>query len=136
MTEPRQTDLVCVKYASQSLINGDLGTLETLRNTCVFRNAQRDITGALYYDMDWFFQILEGPRNDVEVLIRSLRTDARHADMRILQSGGITKRTFSRWSMKFISGLPETCVGTPAAFDLSNPDQALVERLSVYLLSA
>lgn len=128
-------DMMCVKYVSRSLIGGDLGALERLRQTCHRLNALRGISGALYYDAMRFFQVLEGERRELEALIAQISIDPRHADMRILESHNLPDRVFGAWNMKFVSGLSHQPPDVAAA-DLFQPGQEMINRMTVYLLGA
>lgn len=92
-------------YVSRSLINGDIGKLEALRQDCIRRNAAANVTGALYYDNDTFIQILEGSREDVTAVAEHITRDERHTDMRTLWELDLPNRMFGAWSMKFVSGI-------------------------------
>ena len=97
------TTLCC--YVSRSNISGDIGAIESLRQTCLHRNAAVGITGALDYDNDVFFQALEGETPVVEAMMEKIRLDPRHRDVATLFWDYDRRRVFLKWSMKFVSGI-------------------------------
>lgn len=98
-----QSTLCC--YVSRSNISGDIGAIESLRQTCLQRNATTGITGALYYDNDVFFQALEGETSAVEAMMEKIKADPRHRDITVLFWDYDRRRIFVKWSMKFVSGI-------------------------------
>lgn len=67
-------------------------------------NTRLDISGVLYYNGQAFFQVLEGPQDDVRALADRIRDDPRHRDFQMLLTCSIRQRLFSGWSMKFVDG--------------------------------
>lgn len=92
-------------YVSRSLLNGDLGAIEALRQTSIARNAVRGICGALYYDHTTFFQILEGESEAIDKLFGAISRDSRHEDVVLLFSDEVDTKLFEPWEMKFVSGM-------------------------------
>lgn len=45
------------------------------------RNRDRDITGMLVFDGQYFMQVLEGPRQKVTALYELIQTDPRHEEV-------------------------------------------------------
>ena len=66
-------------------------------------NGEHDITGALVYFKDVFFQIVEGPKTKILQLYEKLLLDQRHHDLKVIYKGIKTQRAFKDWSMAFIS---------------------------------
>lgn len=71
--------------------------LETSRKN----NAAVDITGALLFNGEAFAQVLEGPRDAVDVAFAKIRFDERHSDVVILEEAFHPERHFSNWSMAY-----------------------------------
>lgn len=92
-------------YVSRSLLNGDLGAIEALRQMSIVNNAVRGICGALYYDHSTFFQVLEGEAEAIEKLFDSIRRDPRHKDVKLLYTEEASNKLFEPWEMKFVSGM-------------------------------
>jgi hypothetical protein len=78
-------------------------------------NKRLGITGALLACDDWFLQVLEGKRIDVDTLYERIARDPAHGDIRKIASRPIADRGFAAWSM---------CAST-----LSSTDKAIVEAL-------
>jgi hypothetical protein len=83
-------DLVQLVYYSRNLLaDDDKGQLKLLREILSIarqKNVERDVTGYLIFDKNWFIQILEGDR-------------ARHTGVTLLDTKPVRQRTFSSWSM-------------------------------------
>ena len=65
------------------------------------RNVERDITGVLVFGSGVFFQWIEGPPAEVEILIASLYGDSRHYDIVTLdRSVEKRERLYPNWEME------------------------------------
>ena len=65
------------------------------------RNVARDITGVLVFGSGVFFQWIEGPPAEVDKLIASLHSDARHYDIVPLdRSVEKRERLYPNWEME------------------------------------
>lgn len=63
-------------------------------------NNDRDgLTGTLAVSGKQFFQVVEGPRDNLFNLVARLQRDGRHRDIRILELGPVSARIFERWSL-------------------------------------
>jgi len=62
-------------------------------------NRQHDITGVLAVENLRVCQILEGPSEPVEKLFASIRKDARHGSINLLDKAEIRKPHFQDWGM-------------------------------------
>lgn len=65
-------------------------------------NARSNITGMLFFGNNYFLQILEGPRNNLNILYNKIIKDERHTNMQVLELREIGSRCFHEWSMKFV----------------------------------
>lgn len=97
-------DLVRLTYASMTTsapagVQGDL--IDILHQARHF-NAKRDIHGVLFYDNNYFFQCLEGERQQVFKLYHKIAKDSRHTNIVQLTCDNIAAPAFSRWQMKYI----------------------------------
>lgn len=64
------------------------------------RNNDRDcLTGALAAHRDRYIQVVEGPAQALDALLRRLENDPRHRDLTLLDRKPVTERLFSRWTM-------------------------------------
>jgi len=110
------------------------------------KNALHNITGCLIYHNGHFFQILEGPKNEVLALVETIRKDIRNTDLKILSEGVTSGRTFNEWSMALIEGsfskiekvddfevMPEDFLAIP---DFKNPitNRYMWEKARNYLI--
>ena len=64
-------------------------------------NQAQGITGVLFYEKQYFAQILEGNGQTVSALWKRIRQDPRHEIIRELSCQNFDKRHFPNWSMRF-----------------------------------
>ena len=115
------------------------GTTESILNLATIlatsqRNNDRDgLTGALAAHRDRYIQVIEGPAQALDGLLRRREGDPRHRDIVLFGREPITARLFSRWTMA-------SAVITPtqgAALDsLVDHDDLTPERVTRILLDA
>lgn len=66
-------------------------------------NNRRDhVNGVLAYHEGQFLQVLEGARTDLDRLIRRLRQDPRHSNLRFLFDGAVHGRAFGQVPMQML----------------------------------
>ncbi|WP_374473443.1 BLUF domain-containing protein [Arenimonas sp.] len=70
-------------------------------------NARQRLVGGLYFADGCFFQVLEGPAEDVEALYAKLQQDPRHEDLQVLERREIPEPEFRGWTMKHVPDAPE-----------------------------
>lgn len=71
------------------------------------RNNRRDcITGVLMRHCGQFFQAIEGRRVDLDRLMGRIRSDRRHANLRILSDRRIETRLFADWGLAQVDAPP------------------------------
>lgn len=89
-------------YLSKSLIHFDNFKLETLVQNSLAANEIYSVSGFLAYHNEFFWQYIEGARNDVENLSDNLKRDSRH---RIISDffSETNQRKFPGWSMSLVS---------------------------------
>ena len=75
------------------------GELEDMLLGSRKRNLANGITGLLVYEGGAFAQVLEGPPEKVDQLLRNIRSDARHIRYEQLSAGPIEARYFGGWAM-------------------------------------
>ena len=81
------------------------GTTESIGNLAVIlaespRNNDRDgLTGALAAHRERYIQVVEGPAQTLDALLRRLESDPRHRHLILLGREPIPARLFGRWSM-------------------------------------
>jgi len=67
------------------------------------KNAELGITGILIYYKKHFFQALEGEKDAIFKLFRTIRADKRHFSVILVFDQPIDQRSFSDWKMAFIN---------------------------------
>jgi hypothetical protein len=95
------TDLYHVVYLSSAshLLSDD--ELRAILSVSRRNNRERGITGMLLYSDGGFIQALEGPRDEVDALYKTIARDPRHGRIITLLEGPIDARNFPQWTMGF-----------------------------------
>jgi len=91
-----------VLYVSKTLLEFPAGEAE-VADIVAFsrsRNAGLEVTGALISTGTYFAQLLEGPREAVEELMRSIDADPRHMRIKTMRTAEEARR-FAGWSMAY-----------------------------------
>src|SRR5450432_2000384 len=101
--------IVYTSKATRPMLSEDL---EQILRTARPRNLAVGITGILLYRHGHFLQVLEGPNEQLNVLLDRLNRDPRHDSVRVLLEGYVLSRAFGAWSMAFqdVSGLDPSAV--------------------------
>lgn len=94
-------DLSLLAYTSVACHHMSHQELITLLTHCRQKNSRRQISGMLLYMEGCFFQVLEGPRTQLELLFEKISNDKRHHHVMKLIIEPIKERTFENWSMGF-----------------------------------
>ena len=97
-------------YTSKATFHIQATELADLCTHAQNHNRKNDITGVLSFDPDThrFMQILEGPRQPVEDLMKSIERDTRHEDVTVRFRNPTKNRCYSGWSMYLV---PSSGVG-------------------------
>jgi len=101
-------DLIRLTYASTSAFQEQGGgtaidpEVGRILRACKINNPKREIGGVLHYGYGYFFQVLEGPRDQVEELYQKIAEDERHQDVTTLEKHSLSSRSFPDWSMKYV----------------------------------
>jgi len=66
------------------------------------------VTGALFFNGEWFVQALEGARTVLSPRFARIVADTRHHDVTLMEFRAIDERVFSNWAMRYIGAGPET----------------------------
>jgi len=82
------------------------------------RNAKSKMTGFLCYRQGYYFQVIEGPHEEVEQLALKISTDSRHSDPCIFINQRINKRCFTEWRV--------------SVFDLIDQSQLFKQFIKIY----
>ena len=104
------------------------------------RNAEKDITGVLMAKGGVFFQIIEGPEENMDKLFTNILKDPRHE--KIITLGiqvGDLKRLFPNWHMKQINldtTTSERLQPVKAMIDAVHAQAAIIENLTEALAAS
>lgn len=110
-------------YSSRARVAADAPEMRAIETASLRNNGRLGVTGALYYDGETFFQVLEGPETAVALLYDTIRADPRHDEVALVARHPIEMRLFGLWSMKFVNGLdhPQLAATFRAAAHSSGP---------------
>lgn len=78
---------------------GSMGNLAVILAESQRNNDRDGLTGALAAHRDRYIQVVEGPAQALDSLLRRLESDPRHRDITLLNREPISERLFSRWTM-------------------------------------
>jgi hypothetical protein len=65
-------------------------------------NETRGVTGALVFVDGVFLQILEGDKDTVLSLMRSIAADSRHSAVKVFHEAEVDQRAFGSWRMAYL----------------------------------
>jgi hypothetical protein len=65
-------------------------------------NETRGVTGALVYVDGVFLQVLEGDKDTVHILMRSIAADSRHSAVQVFHAAEVEQREFGSWRMAYL----------------------------------
>ncbi len=102
--------LVRLIYSSEVVQPFSQSEILSLIEKAKVTNDQKNITGLLCFNHEYFLQCLEGDRDDVNEIYTKILNDPRHRNAVILNYKEIEKREFSQWSMGYI---PSTHITKP-----------------------
>jgi hypothetical protein len=110
-------------YASRARTPAESPEMDEIESASLRNNGRLGVTGALYYDGERFFQVLEGQETAVALLYDRIRKDSRHESVELVCRHPIAHRMFALWSMKFVNGVdnPQLRATFAAAAALSSP---------------
>jgi hypothetical protein len=108
----KPTSLFYTIYASSATVRLSQHDLLELLKKARLKNEAQGLTGMLLYRDGTYLQYLEGQRADIDGLLKRLREDARHKEIRILREGTVPERLFPDWSMAYknLAGLRKSQV--------------------------
>jgi len=95
-----------ILYSSVSLIPAVVTPqlIEDLVAHARNRNRSLNVTGCLILGAGRFSQWLEGPHQNVAMLMDDIIADTRHTDLLVLTSGSSAVRRFAEWSLGYSGG--------------------------------
>lgn len=94
-------------YSSQATAPMSLSDLEAILVDARAGNEKRNVTGALIYIEGVFLQILEGDKQALLGLMRSIAADTRHTSVTVFHEAEVDRPMFSSWRMAYVGASPE-----------------------------
>lgn len=92
-----------ITYASRYAKPLTAEEIEEIGRQAEEKNREIGLTGLLMASGGLFYQVLEGPPEEVDRIYDTILGDERHTDVVLLRSvEGLTNRSFPNWSMKTI----------------------------------
>ncbi len=116
--------IACLTYKSVATASPGAGDLQSLVTKARARNRRLGITGMLAFENGCFFQTLEGPPAQLDLLWSSIKQDTRHSHIDILSEHVVTSRLFSEWDLL----IDERFLDVPAARSPTPP--AVAEHIA------
>ena len=111
MTVPSELMLFRVFYRSQCVMTGSQkhidAEVERILDVSRTANARAGLTGALMFNSSVFFQVLEGPSDQLEATFERICCDPRHNDIQLIEFNAVDSRAFTEWSMTRVDADPE-----------------------------
>ena len=94
--------LIRTVYVSAAVKPFDAPALRQLLLRAREHNSGVDISGLMLYKESSFFQILEGPEDEVNSLFLKIERDSRHHKIMLLSKEVVKSRNFGDWSMGYV----------------------------------
>jgi len=129
-----------IHYISSFVEDMSDDEIEELASQAAKKNAGNDITGVLMAKGGVFFQIIEGPEENIDELFTNILKDPRHE--KIITLGiqiGDLKRLFPNWHMKEINldtTTSERLQPVKAIIDAVHAQAAIIENLTEALAAS
>ncbi len=129
-----------INYISSFVKDMSDDELKELASQAAKKNAENDITGVLMAKGGLFFQIIEGPEDNIDRLFKYILKDPRHE--KIITLGiqiGDLKRLFPNWHMKEFNldtTTSERLQPVRAIIDAVHAQSAIIETLTEALAAS
>jgi hypothetical protein len=96
--------LYCVVYCSQANASVNEDAIAQIISKSQNSNMKGNITGLLVFGDRFFMQCLEGPKEQVEILMSRIRRDPHHTNVLVLKEWeDVRERLFPDWAMQRVS---------------------------------
>ena len=95
-----ELSLIGVVYVSDAARAFDAPELQQLAIDAAQRNAEREVSGFLYYQDGKFLQYIEGADSNVSALMEKITGDPRHTVTHQRRDALLPTRRFPNWSMR------------------------------------
>lgn len=86
-------------YTSKATEQFKTKELDSLMKQARFNNFIYQVTGLLLYGEAQFIQVLEGEKNNIDVIMDKITQDKRHTQIDIITYQPIHERAFDSWNM-------------------------------------
>ena len=129
-----------IHYISSFVKDMSDDEIQELSSQAAKNNAEKDITGVLMAKGGVFFQIIEGPEENIDRLFTNILKDPRHE--KIITLGiqiGDLRRLFPNWHMKEINldtTTSERLQPVRAIIDAVHAQAAIIEKLTEALAAS
>ena len=129
-----------IHYISSFVKDMSVDEIKEISSQSAKNNAEKDITGVLMAKGGVFFQIIEGPEENIDKLFTNILKDIRHE--KIITLGiqiGDLKRLFPNWHMKEINldtTTSERLQPVKAIIDAVHAQAAIIENLTEALAAS
>lgn len=129
-----------IHYISSFVKDMSVDEIKEISSQAAKNNAEKDITGVLMAKGGVFFQIIEGPEENIDRLFANILKDIRHE--KIITLGiqiGDLKRLFPNWHMKEINldtTTSERLQPVKAIIDAVHAQAAIIENLTEALAAS
>jgi len=92
-------------YCSKASNDVNEEVIENILETARKRNETLGVTGCLVFHKHAFVQIIEGEKEQIQLLYHQIKQDARHREVVLLWEGINDSRNFNDWNMAFYSAV-------------------------------
>lgn len=115
-------------YVSTAAREYEPRELARIISDAVPSNGMLNITGMLVYSKGTFMQVMEGPKNNIDLTFNRIQRDPRHYGIMVIYRGDVDARSFPGWAMGFRS-LGEKGLESVAGFVSLNRNGFDFERM-------
>ena len=105
-----------------------MGQLMRIQRDCAEINAQNNVSGALFYDGENFFQVLEGNYHTLMATYARICRDPRHEGCKQLISFAMHQRRFEGTPLKVVNAIANPGIAERIVPHLADPSREGVER--------
>ena len=121
-----------LSYRSQASEKLTAKDINTIVQHSIENNKAKNITGALVYHSNTFFQVIEGPKKNILALYDKLLLDDRHKEVTLIWKGVTAKRTFGNWTMAFLTEKEEKNLKVDGVAELLSTDAMKLDDEGVF----
>lgn len=93
-------------YFSRPVALGD-AEIDAIARACYVNNSASHVTGVLFYNGQWFIQVLEGAQSTLTAMFATIATDPRHREVNLIEFAFVPRRLFADWSIQYLGSSAE-----------------------------